>query len=70
LLDLESSQIGDAGMQYLADALRDNKVTLISSSSLFIFSSIHRHSPDWTLGKIKSEMLALNILLMPYEITW
>ena len=71
-LDLSSNQIGDAGAQYLADALRDNKVILIFSSSLSlisIFISIHRHSPCCTLTAIKSEMLELNISLMHYEIT-
>ena len=38
---LDSNQIGDAGAQYLADALRDNKVMLISSSSLSYLSFLY-----------------------------
>lgn len=71
-LILGRNQIGDAGIQYLADALRLNKVIIFISLHLslaLIFISIHRHSSIWALVTIQSEMLELNVWLMHYGIT-
>jgi hypothetical protein len=39
-LDLSYNEIGDKGIQYLAYALRDNKVTMISTCFPYVYRFI------------------------------
>jgi Ran GTPase-activating protein (RanGAP) involved in mRNA processing and transport len=58
-LDLSGNQIGDEGVEHLANALQQNKVTqLILFSFLVNHGSIifYRHSPHLTSVAIKSVM--------------
>ena len=56
-LYLYSNQIGDAGAQYLADALRDNKVILIFSSSSLSHIYLHLYSQTLTMLDLRSNQI-------------
>ncbi len=73
-LYLFSNQIGAEGAQHLSDALRNNTVRQILSSSLYLsliqlFLISYRHSRNSTSAPIKSEMKGCNIWALYYEIT-
>jgi hypothetical protein len=64
-LDLSSNQISETGAQYLADALRNSKVSQSLFSLHFTFMILililFRHSLNWILIGIKSQRQVLNI---------
>jgi len=65
-LELSRNGIVDKGIQYLADALRNNSVICFLSSSVAFLSTFfsHRHSLHLTSRTIKLEAKEYNIWLM------
>ena len=69
-LDLGWNEIGGEGAQHLSDALRNNRVRQILSSSIVqLFLISYRHSLHSTSWAIKSEIKGRNIWVMHYETT-
>ncbi len=71
-LDLSRNEIGDKGTQNLSDALRNNTVRQILSSSIIqLFLISYRQSRNSTSLAMKSELKEPNIWVMHYEtILW
>jgi len=65
ILDLWNNRIGDKGAQHLSDALRQNTVRqILSSSFIQLFLISYRHSLHSTWKGIESEMKVHNIWVM------
>jgi hypothetical protein len=69
-INLSANPIGTQGVQYLSDALQNNTVwPILSSSIIQLFLISYRHSLDSTSNRMISEMKGRNIWVMHYEAT-